>query len=188
VGQDARHRLGEGLEVGGRDGTQIGRNLEAGPQRQRLHGLGRGAKQGGPVALEKVSQTLVRRGGGHEQLVAPQPQSRNLDQPFGQIGDVAAPLTGQAGDDRGVGEVRVVLREVLALPGPSHENRVHAHERHLGGPTPIEQRLPAMPCRLAGHHHPREVGPLGHWCRPREHLVDDQGEPLNMGLASTFDS
>jgi hypothetical protein len=84
----------------------------------------------------------------------PQPGPGRL----GPLGQVAAQLGDQPGDDRCVGVVVLVPGEVLGLPGPGHQQRLHTHRPDPVLSGDLIQHLPPVTGRLTGHHDRGEPG------------------------------
>jgi hypothetical protein len=132
-----------------------------------------GAQHRGPGALQQVPQLLAGGAGEQELVVAagaqmPQPAPVPLE----LVRHVAAQFGDLLGDDRGVFEVRAVPGEVLVLPATVHQHRVDAHQLDPAGAGPVQQRLPAMPGRLAPEHDPGEAGLGRERERPVQHIID----------------
>jgi hypothetical protein len=128
---------------------------------------------GGPDALQQVSQLLAGRAGLDELVVAP---GAEMPEPtpvaLQGVGDVAVPVRDPAGDDGGVLEIRAVPGEVLLLAAAVHQHRVHAHHLHTPRPAPLQHRLPAVPGRLAADDHTCEPGVDRDRQRPVDDVVD----------------
>jgi hypothetical protein len=91
-------------------------------------------ERGRPHALEQVPQ---RVDAGHVLLEQLLPAGAEVPQPspgrvvlIDRLGQVAAQLPGQPGDQHGVLVIGLVRREVLGLARPGRGRRLHAHERH----------------------------------------------------------
>ena len=157
--------------TGGADAVQ--RDSDRGQPARRVQRLGGGVQHRRPGALEQVADLLAGRPGGGDQ---PGPSRPEVPQPrpgrVGPLGQVAAQLTHQPGDDHRVGVVVLVAGEVLGLPRPGHQQRLHAHQCHpvLRG-DPVEHP-PPVPGRLTRHHHRGEPG-LG---RPSQPPADRLGQ------------
>lgn len=76
----------------------------------------------------------------------------------GPFGQVAAQLCHQPGNDHRIGLVVLVTREVLTLPRPVDQQRLHAHQSHSQPRGDLVQHPPAVPGRFTGHHHRAEAG------------------------------
>jgi hypothetical protein len=88
------------------------------------------------------------------------------------VRDVAAQLGDSFGDHGGVFEVRAFPGEVVFLAAAVHEHRVHARQLDPASAGPVQQRLPAVPGRLAAEHDPGEPGLGGDRGRPVQDVVD----------------
>ena len=81
----------------------------------------------------------------------PQPRPRLI----GRLGDIAAQLRGEPGDQHRVFLAGLIAGQVLGPPRPRGDHRLHAHERHRTVRSQLPQHPPPVPGRLARHRHPR---------------------------------
>ena len=120
--------------------------------------LPRGGQRRRPPALQQRRHLLDLTAGLHQQLLTtcaqmPQPAPCLID----RLGNVAAQLPGQPGDDHGIFLVGLVEGQVLATTRPRHQHRLDTHERHPSFGGQLTQHPPAMTGRFAGHRDVREA-------------------------------
>lgn len=139
---------------------------------RRVQRLARRLQRRRPGALEQVGDLLAGGGGVGDQ---PGPAGAQVPQPgpggFGSFGQIAAQLGDQPGDDDGVGLVALVVGEVLALPGPVHQQGLHADQPDAEFRSDLVEHPPPMPGWFAGDH---DRGVPSRQClgqRPLEHLA-----------------
>ena len=124
------------------------------------NGLARRGQHRGPGALQQIPDLVHRRRRAGGQLAAARSQ---VTQPrpyrIRPLRLVTAQLTGQPGDQHRVLGVGLVPGQVLALPGPVDQQRLHAHQRQPPPGRELVQHPPPVPGRLARHRHRRETPP-----------------------------
>jgi hypothetical protein len=121
-----------------------------------------GVQGGGPHTLEQGAHLLHLAAHVDDELVAagtqvPQPAPGLV----GRLGEVAAQLRGQSGDQHRVLLVGLVEGQVFAAPGPGGQRRLHAHERHRPFRRELSEDPPPVTGRLARHRRPGEPLPGG---------------------------
>src|SRR5690606_29596121 len=97
------------------------------------------------------------------QLAQPRPRLLST------LGAVTMQLGHQPRDQHRILVIAFVTGVVLSFTCPTHQHRVHTHQRHIALSGKLIEHHPAMPGRLTPHRHTTEPMLVRHALRPLQH-------------------
>jgi len=171
-GQLPPHRGGEPVQAQPPDPGQVPRAPVQHHRQRRAPGhrperAPRRGQHGGPGAVGQVPDLVHRRRRPGRQLAAAAPQvAQPRPDRAGPLRLITAQLARQPRDQHRVLRVRLVPGQVLALPRPVDQQRLHAHQRQPPPGRQLIQDPPPVPGRLARHRHRRKTPPRLPWPPP----------------------